>query len=135
MDDLRVHLENLLRDAAECRLISDLTTDAVKRELLRVSPTTTTSGPANSSAHATSSSPASHPPSSQHPGANYLRLRSGLAARQSLYQIVDHRVQLAWHEIERCQRDRKPKAPRPSASGIQIQHAVDRIDPDLMRMA
>ena len=32
MDDLRVPLENLLRDAAECRLISDLATDAVKRD-------------------------------------------------------------------------------------------------------
>jgi hypothetical protein len=33
MQDLKVHLEKLLRDAAECRLISDLSTDTEKRQL------------------------------------------------------------------------------------------------------
>jgi hypothetical protein len=33
MQDMKVHLEKLLRDAAECRLISDLSTDSEKREL------------------------------------------------------------------------------------------------------
>jgi hypothetical protein len=33
MQDLQVHLEKLLRDAAECKLISDLTTDKDKRSL------------------------------------------------------------------------------------------------------
>ena len=33
MQDYRNHLERLRKDAAECRLISDLATDAAKREL------------------------------------------------------------------------------------------------------
>jgi hypothetical protein len=33
MQDLRVHLEKLRADAAECALIRDLATDAQKREL------------------------------------------------------------------------------------------------------
>ena len=33
MQDMKAHLEKLLRDAAECRLISDLSTDTAKREL------------------------------------------------------------------------------------------------------
>jgi hypothetical protein len=33
MQDLKVHLEKLLRDAAECRLISDLSTDKDKQAL------------------------------------------------------------------------------------------------------
>jgi hypothetical protein len=33
MQDLRVHLEKVLRDAAECKLISDLSTDKDKRGL------------------------------------------------------------------------------------------------------
>ncbi|HEU0150362.1 MAG TPA: hypothetical protein VFR21_26240 [Bradyrhizobium sp.] len=33
MQDLKVHLEKLLRDAAECRLISDLSTDKDKQGL------------------------------------------------------------------------------------------------------
>jgi hypothetical protein len=33
MRDLKIHLEKLLRDAAECKLISDLSTDRVKRGL------------------------------------------------------------------------------------------------------
>lgn len=32
MKDMRVYLEKLRKDAAECRLISDLATDAQKRE-------------------------------------------------------------------------------------------------------
>ena len=33
MQDLEVHLEKLRREAAECRLISDLSTDLDKRNL------------------------------------------------------------------------------------------------------
>jgi hypothetical protein len=33
MQDYLKHLEKLRKDAAECRLISDLATDAAKREL------------------------------------------------------------------------------------------------------
>lgn len=33
MQDMKKHLESLLRDAAECRLISDLATDPSKRDL------------------------------------------------------------------------------------------------------
>ena len=33
MQDMKVHLEKLLRDAAECKLISDLATDVAKRDL------------------------------------------------------------------------------------------------------
>jgi hypothetical protein len=33
MQDLQVHLEKLRRDAAECKLISDLSTDKVKQGL------------------------------------------------------------------------------------------------------
>jgi hypothetical protein len=33
MRDLEIHLEKLLRDAAECKLISDLSTDRDKRGL------------------------------------------------------------------------------------------------------
>jgi hypothetical protein len=33
MQDLKLHLEKLLRDAAEYRLISDLSTDTQKRQL------------------------------------------------------------------------------------------------------
>ena len=33
MRDIKVHLEKLQRDAAECRLIGDLATDADKRAL------------------------------------------------------------------------------------------------------
>jgi hypothetical protein len=33
MQDLKVHLEKLLRDAAECKLISDLSADMEKRDL------------------------------------------------------------------------------------------------------
>jgi hypothetical protein len=33
MKDMQAHLEKLRRDAAECKLISDLATDKAKREL------------------------------------------------------------------------------------------------------
>ena len=33
MQDLKAHLEKLLRDAAECKLISDLSTDKDKQSL------------------------------------------------------------------------------------------------------
>lgn len=33
MQDMKVHLEKLLRDSAECQLISDLATDKPKRDL------------------------------------------------------------------------------------------------------
>ena len=33
MQDMKTHLEKLRTDAAECKLISDLATDPVKREL------------------------------------------------------------------------------------------------------
>jgi hypothetical protein len=33
MKDYQTHLEKLRRDAAECRLISDLATDKAKREM------------------------------------------------------------------------------------------------------
>lgn len=35
MQDMKVHLEKLRADAAECALIRDLATDARKRELFR----------------------------------------------------------------------------------------------------
>ena len=35
MKDMEAHLEKLLRDAAECELISRLATDVAKRELFK----------------------------------------------------------------------------------------------------
>ena len=33
VEDMQAHLEKLLKDAAECKLISDLATDRAKRDL------------------------------------------------------------------------------------------------------